>query len=315
MTSNLIARVWPMVLIACSSTANPIVERHASELPTGVVATVGASSVTRDAIVEVARTQHVTPADALSREIHDALYAEAALARGYAESPAVGVALRGVLARARLAQLQAEALRGAILDSEIVEATARHFVELDRPETFRVIHAVVRLDDSADSAKRARARSLATRVSERVKSAVSADDFRTRAEGTDDRGDLEITVEALEPVAADGRTLNLEYAAPGTTYSPAFARAASRLVEPGEKSPIVETEFGFHVLMLLERLPAHVVPLSDRKRILREEIVTERAKRSKQNLLAELRRITPPEVERSAEALLASLPVLVDEVP
>ncbi|HEY3595444.1 MAG TPA: hypothetical protein VGL13_16265, partial [Polyangiaceae bacterium] len=72
-------------------------------------------------------------------------------------------------------------------------------------------------------------------------------------------------------------------------------------------SGVVPTEFGFHVLMLLEKLPAHVVPLEDRRNSLRPEIIGDRANRRRSERVAELRSATPPLIERSAKSLIETL--------
>jgi hypothetical protein len=61
--------------------------------------------------------------------------------------------------------------------------------------------------------------------------------------------------------------------------------------------------------MLLERTPPYVVALDERRRMLHDEIITERAKRLKKELIDELRSSSPPMVERSAEALVGTVTV------
>jgi peptidyl-prolyl cis-trans isomerase C len=268
---------------------------------------VGSMAIAVDRVQAVAAAQGVTASEATAREVRDALLASAALLRGYGEAPSVRAAVRGRLSRTRLRELAAKN-QSEPGDDEVEEATARHFVELERPEAFRVIHAVVRVPEGAAPSIRSRARALAERIGERVAKASTADDFRREAESVDDRGDLELVVEVLKPVASDGRVVDPEHTtSPADRYAIPFARAASRLSEPGQKSGVVATEFGFHVLMLLDKTPAHFVPLEERRIALRAEIMRDRANRARNELVAELRAAFPPTVERSAAVLLGTL--------
>lgn len=313
----LVAVLLASLLTACSTPTAPTPSSGvaSSALPAGIVATVGSLVVPVEAIVSVARTQQIPPGRAADGEVRDALFAAAALQRGYEDDPDIRAALRGRLARARLEMLQQQAAAAPVTDAEVEEATARHFVELDRPEAFRVIHAVIMVREKADPAERAKARALAERVAERVASASDADEFKARAESTDDRADFELRVESLQPVAADGRIVDVDHPSSEGRYSPAFARAAARLTHPGQKSGVVATEFGYHVMMLLERVAPLVVAIEERRRILHEEIITGRAKQTKKELLDQLRSASRPVVERSAEALVATVSVGEHDTP
>ena len=281
-----------------------------STLPPGVAARVGSLDVFAHQVTLVAEAQGITIRAACDQEIRDALFACGALDRKLSDLPSVRAALRGRLARAMLTRVLDEAAARDPTDAEVREATARHFVELDRPEAFRVIHAVVRLPSSADSALKARARDVAERIKRAVGPARDPSEFRARAEAVE-RSGLDVTVEELKPVAADGRVVDVGHPRGRSdepeSYVPAFAAAAARLAEVGDQRGPIETEFGWHVLMLIERIPAQAVALEDRRRILHDEIVGVRAKTRRDELLAASRSKRPAIIERSAETLLGAL--------
>jgi peptidyl-prolyl cis-trans isomerase C len=173
---------------------------------------------------------------------------------------------------------------------------------------------VVRLPENVDPARKSRAKSLAERIADHVSRANDEAEFRSLAESVDREG-LEVLVETLLPVAADGRVLDVDHPAERQTFALPFAHAASRLTRPGQKSGVVATEFGFHVMMLLERTPAVTVPLDERRRLLRDEILTDRARRKKEELLSQLKSSVSTSVERSAETLLSTVRLDEHEAP
>jgi hypothetical protein len=261
----------------------------------------------------VAEAQDIPPRDALEREIADALFASGALREGLDQLPSSRAALRGTLARARLEDLKKETARTDPTDAELAEATAANFVEFDRPEACRVIQALVQVPEDADVARKARARSLAERIAERVAQATDESEFRAAAESVEREG-FDVVVQTLPPVAADGRVVDVDH--PGVQpFVLSFARAASRLAHPGQKSGVVATEFGFHTMMLLERTPAFQVPLEERRRRLRDVILRERAIELKKELLSRLKATLATNVERSADSLLTTIAVGEHEGP
>jgi hypothetical protein len=96
-------------------------------------------------------------------------------------------------------------------------------------------------------------------------------------------GGFEVKAEPLPPVASSGRRF-----LPGEQYVlESYGRAATSLHERGALSPIVETTFGAHVIMLLERTPPLVLEGDARLARLRDDIVNERARAAQKKLLAD----------------------------
>jgi hypothetical protein len=298
-----------VLVVAGCSTRRPVTlaEEGAGALAPGIAARVGQIEITERELIEVARTQQIGLAEARERCISDALLAEGARQNALDHSPLVQASLRGLLARASLSKTSEEAKASPLTEQEIAETTAAHFVELDRPESFRVVHAVARVDGDADASRRRRARELAEAIDKAVAGATDAATFRARADAVP-HPEIELVIEELPPVAADGVVVDPKSGASrddAQRMDVAFASAAARLRSPGEQSGVVETPFGYHVMMLLERSASHRVPLDERKSLLHDEIMGRRAAKAVERLLEQLRRARPPLIERSAEALLA----------
>lgn len=299
----------------------------------GVAARVGALRVSQASVARVAAAQKVAPAAARDLLVRDALFSAGAIEAELDREPATELAVDAVLARALLRSLFDEADKaGPVTDAELSETTARHWLELDRPDAWRTVHALVRAKGKAQvpGATLAEAAQLLSRdLSATSRDAAASEppaaagpgrpppedpmvakfkDAATaafeRIKATIERGaDMELVAEGLPPVSADGRVLTPQ---PGG-FDEKFARTAAALRTRGELSPPTETQFGVHVIMLLERLPGHTVPVEERRALLREEVVTARATKLRDELLGRLR--AGLEIDRSADALLALVSV------
>jgi hypothetical protein len=303
-------------------------------LPSGVVAKVGPRLVRAETVAHIARAQGLEPAAALEAAVRDALLAVAAEGGPDAAQPEVRVGVVGVTAQALLRELWADAAAPEISSEELATAAARRWIDVDRPEGFRAVHAVVQLDAKADEATRTRARELAGRirlavapVAEQARAAAApertaAERFRfdprgvsdpaaeafLRAAGSVDPAGLSVRSEALPVVAADGRVIDLG-AEPGSSFAPEFAAAAAELSARGELSPPVSSSFGYHVILLLERLPARHASESELRAELRDGILADRGKRAHQQLLGQLRKGIRVEHATNVDALLAQVNV------
>ncbi|MFO7181693.1 MAG: hypothetical protein DIU78_023535 [Pseudomonadota bacterium] len=297
------ATLLVLVTAACDEEAPPVTPTQ-GELPPGVVARAGEESVRIQTVERVAAAQNVAPEIARERALSDALFAAEAVRTVH---PAVRrVVERGVLARAVLEEIaRAAAAEGLPSDAELDAIVAERWVELDRPESARVTHAVALFP------KEGGGRDEALRVARAIEAAVrdvsEPEAFISAARAVPHGDAVEVRVERLPPMTPDGRgwTSSLSGDHPAGTYELAFARAANALTHPGERSGLVETSHGFHVLLLEERYPARRVPRADLRRALAPEVQARRARERERALRDRLENETVIEVARNFDALTA----------
>lgn len=311
-----------LLLPACASSESGNAPRPATTgaLTAGVIARVGGVDIRSATVGGIAAAQNIDLAIARELAIRDALFVAAALDSRLDADPDVAFSASIVLARSVLHDIQREAeARGDVTDDELAKATARRWLELDRPEAYSTIHAVVRFDDKADAALRRRAGKLADALrkaavaacSDRSVRPIVADGglidplalaFRAAVEAVPHDG-LDVLVEELPTVAADGRIV----APDGGSFDPAFARAASALAERGDVSLPAVSSFGSHVILLLEKLPALTVPVAERRRLVREQVMLARQRAAEKQLLDKLRASVA--LELAVDSLLETVPV------
>jgi len=296
------ALVYGWCLLGCQSTpsAKPV-ER---DLPPGVAARVGTSDIRSETVARIAVAQAVAPAAARERAVFDAL---TALEAQRVLSPSrTHAGERGAHARALLESLRrgAEA-KGPPLEAEIDELLAERWLELDRPESVRVVHAVVLLP--ADGKKDA-AQKLALELKRDLASIHDGAEFLKRAKAFP-KNQLEVRAEGLPAFTREGRgwKTGVNGTEPAGSFDQTFARAAHALREPGTQSELVETRFGFHVILLEERIPEQRLSRDEARRILWPDVVTRRANRERVALVERLEQQSRIEVSRNFEALTAGL--------
>lgn len=307
------------VASSCEAPAPPPPSRPSSATLDGAVARVGDAVIQREQVARIAAAQAVAPSAARDLAIHDALLAAEARSRGLDAEPDVQLTASSLLARALVQEISASAeAAGPVTDAELDEMTARHWIDLDRPEAARTVHAIVTLKKDAPADARAAAATLAGAIRSAVSRlgdalAAPAGDPPARedpvvgvvrqAVNAVPPGGLDVRVESLPAIVADGRVVS----ANGGKLDPTFARAALQLERRGEVSPVIETQFGMHVIVLLERVPGSAVPRDERRDRVRDEVMTARAHREKEALLGGLRATAA--IHRDVDALLALVPV------
>ena len=293
--------------LACGTKRDAPAPAQTTQLPEGVAAQVGSDEIPTQLVRDVARAQGIDLPQARARLISDALFA--AHARGTLSGTGlIESAERSALARALLEEIAREVRgQGPPTDAEVEEVTALRWLDVARPVLVRTTHAVVIEEAPQKSAK-------ARRVAERIRAAVAdstvAADFEAKAKAVDAEG-LSVKVEHLEPVAADGR-IGDPKAPPGAEprrLEQAYSQGAHAVERVPGVSPLVESRYGFHVILAVERIPEKMVPLEDRRLMMEREIFDRRARAQHQRLLESVNKGAPVLLDRGVNDLLARVQV------
>lgn len=141
-----------------------------------------------------------------------------------------------------------------ILPSAIVdEQTAKAFydqnqAQMQQPERRHLRHILIRAEEKAPAADKAKAKAKAEELLARIK---KGEDF------------AKLASESSEDPGSKVRGGDLSWIAQGQTV-PQFEQAAWAL-KPNEVSPVVESPFGFHIIQMLEKQEPTAVPFDQVK--------------------------------------------------
>lgn len=253
-----------------------------------IVARVANEPVTAEELRAFARREHLSDARvALDRFIDQRLLAQRAIAQGALQTaPIVDLARRAAVQTLLIQTIEARWTEQNIPPAAIEHARRTVGFRLTHGPLSDVVHAVVTppqgavaVDDPA--ARRARAEAIRSALLA-TQGPLTIEEIRPVVERV--RGAGSVRVEAVlnvDPTGATGTPQSID----GT-----FARAASELANERDISPVIETSFGFHVMVLQRRQPA-APPLdaAEVERQIREEALTLVRARANQTLLTELR--------------------------
>lgn len=305
-------RRWGVLCVlawSCSSSSEPAqsIQVRQARLPSGVAAQVAQESVAAVTVARIAQAQRIPAPAARERAVSDALFAAGARTV-FAGSSLLPVVERSALARAVLEGMKAEALaRGPVTDAEVNELTAIRWLDFDRPESVRTTHAVAMVKTPADDAA---ARTVAEHIARAVAGVTDPARFIELAKAVPHEG-IEVYAEGLPAVTLDGRVVPEKsgQSAGEDRLDVDFAKGAFALA-PQQQSGLVKSVFGYHVILGEARLPALRVPLEERRSALSAQILSGRAERAKQELLARLGAATPVMIARSVDDMTSRVVVV-----
>ncbi|MFL6195477.1 MAG: peptidylprolyl isomerase [Thermoanaerobaculia bacterium] len=137
----------------------------------------------------------------------------------------------------------------AVSDQAAREFYDKNQAEMQMPERLHLRHILIRTNPGGTPADKEAARKKADDLLKRIQ---GGEDFAKLAQENSDDPESKVRGGELGLVPR-GRT------------PPPFDAAAAALKNPNDLSPVVETQFGFHIIQLLERAPASTVPFEQVK--------------------------------------------------
>ena len=234
------------------------------------------------------------------------LLAREGIRQGLQSDPDVVETVKKVLAQKTLQQtLEKNAPQPT--EDEVKAWYEGHQADYQRPELVQVQDLFLTAD-SKDAAKRKGRASEADKLRAKAKTLKPEDEpgFSALVKASSD--------DALtKQMGGDLRPMPL--ADLESRQGPEVATAAKALQTPGEISPVIATDKGFHVLRLKAKAPAHTLPLEEVKSQIRNRLYSERRTAASDELLKRLKADSSFTLDEAALAELAPAPVAPGAFP
>jgi peptidyl-prolyl cis-trans isomerase C len=227
------------------------------------------------------------------------LLAREGIRQGLQNDPDVVETVKKVLAQKTLQQtLEKNAPQPT--DDEVKAWYEGHQADYQRPELVQVQDLFLTAD-SKDAARRKARAAEADKLRAKAKTLKPEDEpgFSTLVKASSD--DV-----LTKQIGGDLRPMpvaDLE-----ARYGTEVAQAAKALQNPGEVSPVVATDKGFHILRLKSRVPARVQSVDEVKMQIRNRLFSERRTAASDELLKRLKAESGFTLDETALAQLAAAP-------
>ena len=298
------------LVLACNSRESESRAASRRHLEIDAIAAVGDRVLTRHQLETSAIGKCTGPAQFVNGWVKDALLAEAAR-NGLLDPAHVRQIERSVLARAQLEWTYNRSIDSGIpTDAEVAKITAERWFEVDRPAAAKTTHFVVRVPAGHTPIA---AQKLARKIAGAVRGLVTPEAFLAAARAVPSDG-LEVVAESLPPVTSDGRSLQLDKAGnpvgEGPHFDESFARAANSVESEGGQSGLVQSAFGYHVILLERKIAPHHVPMEDRRRSFAAEVYARRARALADGIVDAGKKRRSVQIETSFQETVTKLQVL-----
>jgi parvulin-like peptidyl-prolyl isomerase len=296
----MIQRATPKVVLlccvlACGDQVGGFLHGHEAsevvEVSGDVVSRVNGSAIGVTEVERLAQVGKLPPNAALERLQAERLLGQEANERGYARRSHTELIAREALVQELLANVVEPV---EVSQQELEQSYASQKSRFTQPEKRRATHVLAKLDPSAGPEAKAVAQAF---IKQTIRALQTSRDSQETLAMAKAESSPSFSVEVQElPLAADDGTFVAE-----------FSRALFSLDAPGVVPEPVNTEFGYHAILLTEIVPALDEPQSVAFETLRQEIVTRKRTQQMQALLTDLRKHTRVKFADDTQKILATL--------
>lgn len=235
--------------------------------------------ISRTLLTQAAKAQGVTATEEEAKKEVEGLRARFPNAEAFQQAlTAQGISEKELLDEARKQLTVQKFVESKILaDVKVTDAVAKDFydknqAQMKRPEQVHARHILIRADANASA-------------EDKQKAKAKAEDLLARAQKGEDFAKL--ASENSEDPGSKPNGGDLSWFSRGQMVEP-FEKAAFAL-QPNQISPVVETQFGYHVIQVLEKKAESTVPFEEAKDRISEFLKNQQSQQAVQSRIQQLR--------------------------